>query len=1016
MPTSTFTPGDQKQDEELNRSQQAADQLLGSEQRGTINVDDFERNFQENADSSEEDKNIEKARKAESEGSPATPWQDNTTPESSKPKIKFLSVANLKRSSPILGVGGIIGIIIFLLGGWLPTMLIPSLEQGATAENDSRGTMLERRLIAKLKLKMSDSGPCDTKLSLCRDKKMPKIMLQSMAKDGKGIVAVNASGDPVDIKGTGYMTENPTHYKFTNGSTEKIIPASEFVNEYKSNPAFRKLFKTAYNMRYLSYSGRFIKGIMDKWGMKKDGGKAADTDFKESNVKEKVSEATKVGAADTSEGAVKKTFKDRVRLLLKRSADKVKKTGGDPILAIGSGACMMIGIPTFVAGTQRAIQLAQAVGLASGFILSAGGMIRSGDAKPEQVSALGKSLTDEYKVDGAEDTKSALDSPILLAAIGAGTGSILKPSKYIPGYSMYSTDFIQGASKLNASTKETCNLINSPQAAIASAGITAAIGAASGGIGAAALKALQAVGKVAITFGAIDGLMNLLEQTGVVDAIGNGAYDLAVNALGDIYGDAQGIELGDALGVGLFAAFSLTALGGGGAVLKKSQVKGFKGAMDDVNNEYKEEDIATLSPFDTSSQYTFLGSIVSKLAISTAGSTNMISSSLKTIGSILSSPFSMLRNSVSADIDPVEAKYGYASMLGIDDDIAVTIAGTPAVGMPAEYLDMAPDTAYDLVSDQVDPNTGEAYEPNALLDNFGLGKNSELSTTISECADADLETISGCTVESSSTTVADIVSTCGNEGSNCAPNDDKDKSKNDKSNSSTVTVEGDRSAQQSAAQRIYYMDHQIENMLSGNDDEDKAASTTPSTSAPDGAISAKNGWTLAPGVDYSKYACDARTPEANGAFTITADSNNSPATGAIIRTCQIPYYTGDHKNGSSLLASVVSTNIMNMMDTARSEGVNLELKDGLRLEFSNGYVSQHTTGVAADIGVVGEDTICRAGADSVTGWGSAANAESECSRIGGAQYKAYKWLQANAAQYGFYNYEVEPWHWSASGQ
>jgi len=107
---------------------------------------------------------------------------------------------------------------------------------------------------------------------------------------------------------------------------------------------------------------------------------------------------------------------------------------------------------------------------------------------------------------------------------------------------------------------------------------------------------------------------------------------------------------------------------------------------------------------------------------------------------------------------------------------------------------------------------------------------------------------------------------------------------------------------------------------------------------------------------------------------------------------------------------------MNMMDTARSEGVNLELKDGLRLEFSNGYVSQHTTGVAADIGVVGEDTICRAGADSVTGWGSAANAESECSRIGGAQYKAYKWLPANAAQYGFYNYEVEPWHWSASGQ
>jgi hypothetical protein len=1007
MPTSTLTPGDEKQDEKLNRSQQAADQLVDPEQRGTINMADFDRNYQENADATQEDANIEKARQAEAGSAPNTSWANKTEPKTTKEKIKFFSIKGLKKNSPILGFGGIIGIIIFLLGGWLPTMLIPSLEQGAVAENDVRGTLLERRLIAKLKLKMTDSGPCDTKLSLCRDKKMPKIMLQSMAKDGKGIVAVNANGDPVDIKGTGYMTENPTHYKFTNGSTEKIIPASEFVNEYKSNPAFRKLFKTAYNMRYLSYSGGFIKKIMSKWGMKKNGGKAGDTSFNESNASDKVAEATKNGAADTSESGAKKTFKDRVRLLLKRSADKVKKTNGDPIIAIGSGVCMAIGLPTFVAGTVRAIQLAQVVGLASDFILSAGAMIRSGDAEPEQISALGKTLTDEYKVEGSDNAQSALDSPILLAAVGAATGSTLAASKYIPGYSLYSNPGIQAASTINAASKEACNLINSPQAAIASAGITAAIGAASAGVGAAALKVLQAVGKVALVFGAIDGMMALLEQTGVIDIIGDGAYNVAVDLLGNIYGDAQGVELGDALGVGIFAAFSLTALGGGAAVLTKSQAKSFKVAMDEVNNEYRDEDIATLSPFDTSSQYTFLGSIVSKLALSTAGSGNMVSSAISTVGSILKSPFSLV-SSASAEVDPIEAKYGYASLLGIDEDIAVTIAGTPATGIPTEYLDMGADTAYNLVSNEVDPNTGEPYEPNAILDNLGLGKDSSLSTTIAECADADLETISGCVIASSTTTVADSVSSCASEDANCDP--EKEESDSTKG---TVTVEGDRTTQESAAQRIYYMDHQIENMLSGNDEEDaddNAGGIISATGRPEGAVDLGKGWGLAAGVDYSSVQCDPRTDDQGVHTTVY---------GATIRTCRVKttYSTDKSTNGAFAVNAAISTNIVNMFEAANAAGITIGLTDGMRYTFSGGYTSQHPSGLAMDISISkGGNPICFNPEDNVGGWGDKDTAFRVCQQIGGAQFAAFQWLNENAEKYGFYNYDPEPWHWSTSGK
>jgi D-alanyl-D-alanine carboxypeptidase len=29
---------------------------------------------------------------------------------------------------------------------------------------------------------------------------------------------------------------------------------------------------------------------------------------------------------------------------------------------------------------------------------------------------------------------------------------------------------------------------------------------------------------------------------------------------------------------------------------------------------------------------------------------------------------------------------------------------------------------------------------------------------------------------------------------------------------------------------------------------------------------------------------------------------------------------------------------------------------------------------------------------------------------------AFRWLQANAARYGFFNLPSEPWHWSTNGQ
>ena len=120
--------------------------------------------------SGENPNEVQALREQEQEGTPRADWQDNTTeePADTKNKGKITWTGALKKGGPLLGAGGVIGAIIFLLGGFLPAMLIPSLSQNAVIHNDVKGTLLERRLIAAIQQKMADkTGPCVTKSSLC---------------------------------------------------------------------------------------------------------------------------------------------------------------------------------------------------------------------------------------------------------------------------------------------------------------------------------------------------------------------------------------------------------------------------------------------------------------------------------------------------------------------------------------------------------------------------------------------------------------------------------------------------------------------------------------------------------------------------------------------------------------------------------------------------------------------------------------------------------------------------------
>ncbi len=209
---------------------------------------------------------------------------------------------------------------------------------------------------------------------------------------------------------------------------------------------------------------------------------------------------------------------------------------------------------------------------------------------------------------------------------------------------------------------------------------------------------------------------------------------------------------------------------------------------------------------------------------------------------------------------------------------------------------------------------------------------------------------------------------------------------------------------------VFLLDFQAIQSINGEDELKGGETKTnvATTERPAEALDKGRGWGLADNVDYSSYACDARTTD-NGVYT-------DPNYGYTVRICQINLNSGV---GNSTVASVISTNAMNMFEAAAGAGVSLGISDGMRKVGDDSYSSytEHKYGVAMDLGSpAGGSTICFSGVPSTrTGWGSKAQAEAACSNIGGGQYAAYQWLNANAANYGFFNLESEPWHWSTSG-
>lgn len=975
---------DSETDSRLNPAEQAKfDQISagfdsGSElsDREKDAINDLESQF-DNKDSDLNPNQNDSASTAVNDQESSVPGNGFYQPSAGKKKSPVTFKSLLKKRGPIAAIAGILGLGGGIMGIFLsPATMLQNIMENFTWKNDSASVAKESRM-KKVMNKMigasDDAGICKSKKIRCKTGRLSNRALKKFKKSG--LIPVDADGKEMDIKGRGYPDKNPTHWKVEGLNDGKPIESSKLKDELlkKEN---RKIASKVYGrtglfkMRFHAWTGKHISKLYDKFKLKRNS--AISKIDKKLGVKEKANKFKEKLPKFKEGPALEKVGKGVDNL-----GSKLKK--GGLAYAISAGACTVVKIPNLIAAGVAAIQLAPLLDLVMDVILSPGsqakasGLDSSGSGfSQETMETIGTMLTERGKMKGSDNAEgSALDSPYLLAAMGVNNDKPGIAKNYIPGYSVATNPIVRTLNSAEEASEPVCNYILSPVAMYTSMAAEAAIAASTGGISAI----LSWAGKAALS----EVIKKVLEYT-VGEKVKNILAELAKSLL--IPDKAQYKDLGDALGVGAAAFFSAGSMGQMLPGLKMSQLAEFNG-IQIANEEFqKEMDIASLSPFDTSSRYTFLGSIFHNMGNMMIANGTYSKTPVAMLSNILRLPSMALSYSSTAKAASgmYSDKYcGYAKDFsmgsGSSEDPAVNMAGLPCTGITNSQANMSVEEAIQIAEDegwiQKDMDIPDGAGISDLMNNGYIVKDTPLHDFVEDCGDASTGSYwfsnGGCTAPSDSTHVAEITEKTY-----------KDEEGKDITNESFGT---ENSAKQYddrklSAMSVLLIDFQIAQSINGEDDEEDAPSTT--AKAPDNGEAvgepqleeAQSGWG-----NHS----NGEIPDSDlQTLSFSPESKMNKQAAAAMEEMNKAYKAD---NGSNLLINEAYRDCATQIRYARELGAVAAPAPPCR--------SNHGWGLAADI--------------SVGGFGS----------------PVYKWLEANAHKYGYVNppwarpggSKPEAWHW-----
>ena len=920
----------------------------------------------------------------------------------------------------LLKKGGPAGIITALIGGGAfiggsmagPMALLFNISENATEQNDSASVAKETRLMKTLKHMLKERG-YKSKLG----NKMGKISNKGLSKlSKKGAVPLNEDGSKFEIGKDGYPDKQPAKYE-VDGKTLKNDELVDHLTQKGNERQASKVFGRygAFKMRVKAWTGKHIKkSFLNKFKLKRNGGLAHKVDKKIkiserfNKFKEKFPKFNSGEASKNLTGKVNKNMK--------------KATKGGFIYLLATAACVGVKIPGIVATAVTAIQILPIIGVAFDTILTPASKAKAAGFDSgftaEQMETVGTVLTERGVVEGSQNTEgAATDSSIFMAAFG-----VIKNkqaiSDFAPGYKMITSSVVQGAKTVEATIGPVCNVLLGPVAMYATMGAEAAMAAYTGGIS----SLISWVGKEVIKTYIGDWVSSL--ASGMLQPV---FEDLAKN---DMLPKARFKDLGDALGVGLAAFFSSGGMAQMLPTLKTSQLAEF-GEIQLANEEFQRRmDIASLSPFDTSSKYTFMGSIVHNMGNMMLANRASDGSFTSTLSNILKLPsfalsFSSTAHAKSTIFSGSYCDYGQEFQQdGKEGMPAVNMAGLPCTGITKGQASMSTEEALSIaeeegwIDDSVDIKDGATISD--LLKSNYIKEDTPLRDFVESCGDAhegDYWTnMNSCTVpESTSSVSLDKGTTSHSTGL-------KDDNGNDVSYTAEKEGVGETvntiSNKKLAAMSVLLIDFQVAQSINGEDEEDgtegegeseekseEPSSTTTAVGTPENVQNTGSGWTIKPNTDYTGVQCGAGSTD-GGTFDATVDGGTSK-----IRICLVTV-----GNSTAKVNSLIAEKIKQMMEAAHAAGVNITPESDFRSSADQAALyeqncpggtcsvatakpgtSQHERGLAVDWGLNGQ-TICYPNSTCPAG----SNA-------------GYDWLMANAKTYGFYKLDSEAWHFSTSG-
>ena len=728
---------------------------------------------------------------------------------------------------PIIGIASMVvlsSLVVFLMLG--PGMMMRNILQNLSIHNDFSERSMNRRLVKNVEYILGDASEdpiCNaakvSKTVKCTKQGKPtNKFLNQLHK--KGITAYYDGGGSYD--GTakkGSPTKKIAGWsikmddgKVINVNKKDLIGFLFRDNSRESRKLQAKVLgKTgAFSMRALANQGKWVTKLYNRFGLERKGGLAQKGLGKLS--------ARQAAAWLEKKLPAIKTFDSHIAKLQQKIGGKIRLgrfagAGYSASLAY----CMSIKIPAFIASGVGAVEAEIVTQTGMSTLLSPASMATSNfshnnftaDASETAHSVL---TTPTLQADGS--TGAAIDSSQLLFDMGVSrTGPTV--SSYAPGFEILNNPLIKAGTVMDATTEPYCNEVMSPQAMYSALALNIAIKAIQAGTGAGIVTALAQTGAEMIA--------SEFFIRSVQGAAENGIR-VAMESLsrGETLSEAVlrgGTDLGTISSLG--ATLILARLGAhrGIPVLTMSQINSVTALNQQQRDLERERDIASLSPFDTSSQYTFLGSIVHNFQ-NTAIASGLTQTNVASIFSnIMRLPsLALSSNIASADDEYMNEQCKYASAWGrATDDPETTPAimsnGAECRELPAYTEGMSVKEARDLVSEWInhDVNIPDDADIQDLMQVEYIKKDTPLWMWASQCM-AGVASVPG---ESEMSDITDYIT----DSAGCTIVE-TGSSLQYETDATLIPIE----TRKLMAVPVFLLDFQIQQSILGNDDDESAAS------------------------------------------------------------------------------------------------------------------------------------------------------------------------------------------------